>query len=467
MSASRDLLPPRTVRRAHSHLREIVALGLLAIVVTAYLGLLFQQYQRLRALLRLQEQTAISAHAALDSARQTSRWAGREIATTRDATATTRGKTAQRVRERDALRSGLHSTRERVDDARARLGLAETAVFIIGVHQHEVAECLDGMQGATEAIGSGDDAEAAAALRAAAPACSTALTAAAGTRFPFDFPDPSVMRVGRTYYAYSTNSGVGDIQVIRSTDLLSWEIVGNGLAALPSWAEANRTWAPSALSSAGTFVVYYTAQDRESSRQCITRAVGGSPKGPFTDDSASPMVCQIDQGGSIDPSAVIAEDGTPWLTWKSEGFGAEPASIWSQRLSPDGLSLVGSPVQLIRADQTWEHGVVEGPYMVLDSGAWYLFYSGGDWKTRGYGVGYATCDGPAGPCTKPRSTPMLASDGRLAGPGGQELFRDTAGRVWMAFHAYTEPDVGYPSSRTLHLLRVRFVGGSPRFDAGT
>ena len=463
----RSLLSYRSRRSAYPHRRERIALTLLALGVIAYLGILVQQYERARSLLRAQEQSADRSHFALDSARKTIAWTDREIATTRAHTAETRAKSAQRVREREVLRSGLDATRTRVADAGARLGLTETAVFIIGLHQREVAECLDGIRGATDAIGSGDDAAAVASLRAAAPSCSTALIAATGTRFPFDFPDPSVIRVGGTYYGYSTNSGVGDIQVIRSNDLLTWEIVGNGLAALPPWAEPNRTWAPSVLSAGGSFVVYYTAQDRGSSRQCVSRATGVSPNGPFTDVSSSPLVCQLDRGGSIDPSAVMSDDGTPWLLWKSEGFGAEPAAIWSQQLSPDGLSLVGLPTQLMRADQAWEHGVVEGPYMVLDSGDWYLFYSGGDWKTRGYAVGYARCDGPAGPCSKPRSSPVLASDGRLAGPGGQELFRDGSGGLWMAFHAYTEPDVGYPSSRTLHLLRIRFAGGAPVFEAGT
>jgi len=182
--------------------------------VIAYLGILVQQYERARSLLRAQEQSADRSHFALDSARKTIAWTDREIATTRAHTAETRAKSAQRVREREVLRSGLDATRTRVADAGARLGLTETAVFIIGLHQREVAECLDGIRGATDAIGSGDDAAAVASLRAAAPSCSTALIAATGTRFPFDFPDPSVIRVGGTYYGYSTNSGVGDIQVI-------------------------------------------------------------------------------------------------------------------------------------------------------------------------------------------------------------------------------------------------------------
>ena len=30
--------------------------------------------------------------------------------------------------------------------------------------------------------------------------------------FPFDFSDPSVVRVGKVYYAYSTNAAAGNLQ---------------------------------------------------------------------------------------------------------------------------------------------------------------------------------------------------------------------------------------------------------------
>ena len=41
--------------------------------------------------------------------------------------------------------------------------------------------------------------------------------------YPRDFPDPHAIRVGDTYFAYSTNTGTSYVPVIRSTDLVSWE----------------------------------------------------------------------------------------------------------------------------------------------------------------------------------------------------------------------------------------------------
>lgn len=44
------------------------------------------------------------------------------------------------------------------------------------------------------------------------------------------------------------------------------------------------------------------------------------------------------------------------------------------------------------------------------------------------------------------------------------FFRDVAGNLWIAYHAWTEPVVGYPGGkRSLHLARVRWEEGAPAF----
>ena len=75
---------------------------------------------------------------------------------------------------------------------------------------------------------------------------------------------------------------------------------------------------------------------------CISRATSANPAGPFVDDSSSAFVCPVSKGGAIDPSVFVAADGTPWLLWKSDGDCCSlPTTIYSQQLSPDGLSVVG------------------------------------------------------------------------------------------------------------------------------
>jgi beta-xylosidase len=299
-------------------------------------------------------------------------------------------------------------------------------------------------------------------LRGASNSCDAVLAPGGeGAVFPFDFADPYVLRVGSTYYAYATNAGGGAIQVIRSHDLRTWEWLGNGLAGLPRWAARNHTWAPSVVARGGIYVAYYTARDAASGRQCISTAIAARPQGPFVDPSTGPLVCQVAIGGSIDPSPFVDADGSLHLLWKSDGTDV----LWSAPLRDDGLALAGFPAALLAPAPGWEDGVVEGPSMTLDHGRYYLFYSGGRWDTAGYAEGYAVCASANGPCTRPQRGPVLASHDAVAGPGGGEVFTDTSGQRWLAFHAYTGAAVGYPNSRTLHLARLSFAYGRPVFSA--
>ena len=61
----------------------------------------------------------------------------------------------------------------------------------------------------------------------------------------------------------------------------------------------------------------------------------------------------------------------------------------------------------------------------------------------------------------------VTSGPRIAGPGGAEVFRDSGGALWAAFHAFSEPNVGYPSSRYIHVARVRVIDGGIVIDATT
>jgi hypothetical protein len=61
-----------------------------------------------------------------------------------------------------------------------------------------------------------------------------------------DFPDPSVLQVGHTYYAYATNAFGKNVQVARSQDMVHWDLLPDAMPALPSWAQpgGSYVWAP-------------------------------------------------------------------------------------------------------------------------------------------------------------------------------------------------------------------------------
>jgi beta-xylosidase len=289
--------------------------------------------------------------------------------------------------------------------------------------------------------------------------------AAAPPAHPGDFADPFVLHVEGTYYAYATQAGGHDVQVMRSTDLTTWEHLGDALGGLPPWAGSGRTWAPVVLRRGDGYVLYYVVREPQSDRQAISVARAARPEGPFVDASAGPLVFQPDRGGSIDPSPFVDRDGTAYLLWKSDDNALKrPSSLWIQALAADGMSLTGRPTALLAHDRSWERPLVEAPAMVLARGRYYLFYSANWWESAGYSVGYATSRSVTGPFRKAtRARPWLRSGLAASGPGGQEFFVDGDGHLRMAYHGWTPDSVGYDGggARSLRIARVGFAGARP------
>ena len=80
------------------------------------------------------------------------------------------------------------------------------------------------------------------------------------------------------------------------------------------------------------------------------------------------------------------------------------------------------------------------------------------------GIGFGTCAGPLGPCTKvTRTGPWMGSHGQAVGPAGPTFFTDTAGVLRIGYHAWSPGKVGYPAggARSLWIDRLDIVGGQP------
>ncbi|HEX4434168.1 MAG TPA: glycoside hydrolase family 43 protein [Acidimicrobiales bacterium] len=388
--------------------------------------------------------------------------ADRHLAHLRHQVAVTQLAKVATTAKRDALQTSIDSTMTQLASTDGTLTNTNVHAYYQGVGITTLQICLGGVKNAYGQITANNTTQAAKDISAVSGACTQlAGGTSSGLVYPFDFPDPSVILVGRTYYAYATNSVAGNIQIIDSSDLTHWTAVGTALPSLPAWASANYTWAPGVAFLGGKFLLYYAVDVAGTGKECISVATARQPQGPFIDKSTAPLECQQSLGGSIDPAPFLDTNGTPYLVWKSGGPGS--SKIWSQQLAPSGTSFVAgtNPLGLLTPGQSWEGGTVEAPNLVTTGGHYFLFYSGNDWNGGHYAVGVATCTGPLGPCTAAPANPILSSGPGVAGPGGESVFADTAGNFWIAFHAWVPGSVGFPNSRGLYLRRLSFSGPTP------
>jgi beta-xylosidase len=175
-------------------------------------------------------------------------------------------------------------------------------------------------------------------------------------------------------------------------------------------------------------------------------------------------VCQVELGGSIDPYVFVDDSGQRFLLWKSDApcCDLEP-SIWIQPLSDDGQALLETPTELLHPDCPWEGGVVEAPTLIQRHGTYYLFYSGNDYASAQYAIGYAHAPAVLGPYRKPPG-PLLATSQRgtpVIGPGGQDIL-ERGEATWMVYHTW-DPTLTY---RFLRMARLAWKGTTPILNSG-
>ncbi len=273
--------------------------------------------------------------------------------------------------------------------------------------------------------------------------------------------DPGVLRDGKQYVVTCTSGNAANAFPIRtSPDLVHWTGAGSifSAASKPSWA-ASDFWAPEIHHVGSHYVAYFTARHQDG-KLSVGAATAASVLGPFS-DIGQPLVHDASMG-MIDATEFADASGTPYLVWKADGNAVgKPTPIYGQQLSADGTALVGSRTQLIVNDRGWEGGVVEGPWVVRNSGDYYLFYSGNAYYNGTYAVGVARATSPLGPYQK-AAAPILTSNGTWVGPGHCSVVDTPAGDTVMIYHAWQAGHVNGPGDQRLMLAdAVVWSGGWP------
>lgn len=277
------------------------------------------------------------------------------------------------------------------------------------------------------------------------------LPALAGARpepvLPLDAPDPDLAfdEAGRLWVVTtnSTSSGApANVPRWSWAPAEGWTFAGDALPRLPVWTRPGRVWAP-ALERIGPaeWWLFFSSIEPRSGRQCIGVAFATAPDQAFV-PREEPFVCDLPEGGSIDPSVFTNTDGKRWLLWKTDGnaIGA-PTAIKSVRLTDDARP--SGPVRvLLRAELPWEHGIVENPELVRVDDHYVLVYSGGRYGDASYAIGTAVCTGPLGHCRRTSTAPARSSADGQPGPGGAAVSIDAHGTPQLVLHHW-DGAVGY------------------------
>ncbi|HEY5588627.1 MAG TPA: family 43 glycosylhydrolase, partial [Candidatus Paceibacterota bacterium] len=120
--------------------------------------------------------------------------------------------------------------------------------------------------------------------------------------FAGDYPDPSIMRDGDTYYmVHSSFEYYPGLLIWKSTDLINWTPVAHALHKY-----IGSVWAPDLVKCKDKYYIYFPANDK------IYVVTADSINGPWSD----PIDLKINR---IDPGHVVDGNGKRYLYFNSGG----------------------------------------------------------------------------------------------------------------------------------------------------
>ena len=235
-----------------------------------------------------------------------------------------------------------------------------------------------------------------------------------------DYPDPTVVRVGRDFYmTHSSGRSLPGLLIWHSADLVSWQRVGYALRK-----PVGDVWAPDLVYGKGKYYIYFPA----SRTNWVVTA--DKPEGPWSE----PVDLKLP---GIDPGHVAAPDGKRYLF--IDGGRAV-------HLAPDGLSVVGMPKVYYEGWKFPEDWVVEGFYAESPKIAFvkpYYYLTTAQGGTSGPSTSHmvvsARSKNPLGPWKNSPFNPIVKTWSRAEkywSKGHGTIFDDADGRWYIVYHAY-------------------------------
>ena len=282
--------------------------------------------------------------------------------------------------------------------------------------------------------------------------------------------DPSIIRQGSTYYAFSTDvagyPSSGNLPIHCSHDKVNWTACGSVFpAGMPGWVRQNvpgvvGLWAPDVSYFNGEYHVYYNGSLLHTQQTVIGLVTN------TTLDPADPNYRWIDRGqvlasksgddfNALDPTILLDSDGSVWLTYGSYWTG-----IKQRQIDPStGLLLESNPTRYDLATRPGvPHNPIEAASLVHHGAYYYLFVSVDycceqDEASNNYKQAVGRSTSPHGPFVDEAGTPMMNGGGTVliegdsnwGAPGGGTAYVNARlDESFLIFHAHNLAENGHP-----------------------
>lgn len=287
------------------------------------------------------------------------------------------------------------------------------------------------------------------------------------------YPDPTIERVGNTFYLVtSTFEYLPGLPIFESQDLVNWRQIGHvidrpGQLDYDGIPSSGGLYAPTLRYHDGTFWLICTlvdSSDPERGGNFVVTAT--DPAGPWSDP------IWLNEAG-IDPSIFFDDDGRVWmhgtrLAQEPEWF--DQTEVWVREFDPVAMELIGQEHVIWNGalrNVVW----AEGPHIYLVDGTYYLLAAEGGTEFH-HAVSVARAESVTGPYIGNKANPVLTHrhlghDSDVVGVGHADLVQAQNGSWWAVLLAM-RPYGGYHYNlgRETFLVPVTWEDGWPVFAPG-
>ncbi len=266
-------------------------------------------------------------------------------------------------------------------------------------------------------------------------------------------PDPSICRVGETYYlACSSFEYAPGVPIFRSQDLVTWTLVGHALSRpsqlrVADAAPSGGIYAPTLRHHDGRFWMITTNVSDGPGHLLVT---ADDPAGPWSEP------VRIEGAGGIDPDIAWDDEGRCLITWCDAG-------LRQAELDPTTGALLTEP-RLVWEGTGGAH--VEGPHLYRVGDLWYLLAAEGG-TAAGHMETIARGPSPSGPWEPCPTNPVLSARSTPApvqSTGHADLVERPDGSWAMVFLA-VRPRGYFPSwhvlGRETYAVEIEWRDGWP------